>query len=163
MASGEHRRPLPHASWSLSRHAPHSHSTVQQAIVALAAPRLSESSLPKAVQRAWTVRHGRALPSRSAEAARAAAVKDSRIFLTSKDHPTSLRVCRPPRIGQGWAVGVSGGCPVPLGDCPVPLGDCPVHLWAALCTFTAHPVNLRCDYWVWIRPNSDVPTFCIPY
>ena len=61
---GEHRRPLPHASWSLSRHAPHGHSTLQQAIVALAALRLSESFPPQAVQRAWTVRHGRALTSR---------------------------------------------------------------------------------------------------
>eukprot|EP00966_Prymnesium_polylepis_P091485 2117607-Prymnesium_polylepis.1 len=61
---GEHRRPLPHASWSLSRHAPHGHSTLQQAIVALAALRLSESFPPQAAQRAWTVRHGRALTSR---------------------------------------------------------------------------------------------------
>ena len=61
---GEHRRPLPHASWSLSRHAPHGHSTLQQAIVALAALRLYESFPPEAVRRAWTVRHGRALPSR---------------------------------------------------------------------------------------------------
>ena len=61
---GEHRRPLPHASWSLSRHAPHGFHCVQQAIVALAALRLSESFPPEAVQRAWTVRHGRALPSR---------------------------------------------------------------------------------------------------
>ena len=62
---------------------------------------------------------------------------------------------------------------MPLGDCPVPLGDCPVHLWAALCTFTAHPVNLRCNFtaypvnlthtWVWVRPNLGVPAFCIPY
>ena len=39
-------------------------STLQQAIVALAALRLSESFPPHAVQRAWTVRHGRALTSR---------------------------------------------------------------------------------------------------
>ena len=61
---GEHRRPLPHASWSLSRHAPHGHSTLQQAIVALAALRLSESFPPEAVRGAWAVRHGRALMSR---------------------------------------------------------------------------------------------------
>ena len=61
---GEHRRPLPHASWSLSRHAPYGHSTLQQAIVALAARRLSESFTPEAVRRAWTVNHGRTLLSR---------------------------------------------------------------------------------------------------
>ena len=40
------------------------HSTLRQAIVALASRRLYPSSPPQAVQRAWTTRRDRALPSR---------------------------------------------------------------------------------------------------
>ena len=40
------------------------HSTLQQAIVALASRRLSQSFPPQAVWQAWTARYGRALPSR---------------------------------------------------------------------------------------------------
>ena len=71
---GEHRRLLPHASWSLSRHASHGHSTLQQAIVALAALRFSESFPPQAVQRAWTTRRDRALLSRREQGESRAAV-----------------------------------------------------------------------------------------
>ena len=61
---GEHRRPLPHASCRLSPCAPYGHSTLQQAIVALASRRLSQSFPPQAVWQAWTTRYDRALPSR---------------------------------------------------------------------------------------------------
>ena len=40
------------------------HSTLQQAIVALASRRLSQSFPPQAVWQAWLARYGRALPSR---------------------------------------------------------------------------------------------------
>ena len=70
---GEHRRPLPHASWRLSPCALYGHSTLQQAIVALASRRLYPSSPPQAVQRAWPARQDRALLCPESERARGAA------------------------------------------------------------------------------------------
>ena len=82
---GEHRRPIAHASWSLSRHAPYAHSALQQAIVPLNALWLFESSPPQAVRRAWTVHHGRALPSR-----RQQGEPRSRREMVSHDHEGPL-------------------------------------------------------------------------
>ena len=64
VSTGGRSRTLPAGSRRARRTAILHSAPLQQAIVALASRRLSQSFPPQAVRQAWTARYGRALPSR---------------------------------------------------------------------------------------------------